>query len=62
LRRFARIALSELVPDESTVRKLKRRVGQQTVNEIVRALIESAVREKRFRARLSMPAARSRRR
>jgi len=51
LRRFARIALSELVPDESTVRKLTRRVGQETVNEIVRTLIESAVREKRFRAR-----------
>jgi len=51
LRRFCRIALSELVPDESTVRKLTRRVGPETVNEIVRALIESAVREKRFRAR-----------
>ncbi len=51
LRRFCRIALSELVPDESTVRKLTKRVGEQTVNEIIRALIESAVREQRFRAR-----------
>jgi len=51
LRRFSRVALSDLVPDESTVRKLTRRVGAETVNEIVRALIESAVREKRFRAR-----------
>jgi len=51
LRRFCRIALSELVPDESTVRKLTRRIGQETVNEIIRVLIASAVREKRFRAR-----------
>ena len=51
LRRFCRIALSEVVPDESTVRKLTRRVGEETVNEIIRALIESAVREQRFRAR-----------
>lgn len=51
LRRFCRIALSEVVCDESTVRKLTKRVGEQTVNEIIRALIESAVREKRFRAR-----------
>jgi hypothetical protein len=51
LRRFCRIALSEVVCDESTVRKLTRRVGEETVNEIIRALIESAVREKRFKAR-----------
>ncbi len=51
LRRFCRIALSELVPDESTVRKLTRRIGQDTVNEIIRVLIASAVREQRFRAR-----------
>ncbi|MCA1699115.1 MAG: transposase, partial [Actinobacteria bacterium] len=51
LRRFCRIALSELVPDESTVRKLTRRVGEKTVDEIIRVMIASAVREKRFRAR-----------
>jgi len=51
LRRFCRIALSEVVCDESTVRKLTRRVGQETVNEIIRVLIASAVREQRFRAR-----------
>jgi len=50
LRRFCRISLSELVPDESTVRKLTKRVGEQTVNEIIRTLIASAVREQRFRA------------
>ena len=49
LRRFCRIALSELVPDESTVRKPTKRLGEQTVNEIIRTLIEPAVREKRFR-------------
>jgi transposase, IS5 family len=51
LRRFCRIALSERVPDESTVRKLTRRIGPDTVNELTRALIVKATREKRFRVR-----------
>jgi IS5 family transposase len=51
LRRFCRIALSERVPDESTVRKLTRRIGAETVSELTRALITKATREKRFRAR-----------
>ena len=51
LRRFCRIALSERVPDESTVRKLTRRIGAETVNDMTRELIEAAVRERRFRAR-----------
>ena len=51
LRRFCRIALSERVPDESTVRKLTRRLGPETVSELTRALIVNATREKRFRAR-----------
>jgi len=51
LRRFCRISLSERVPDESTVRKLTRRVGSETVNELTRALIVKATREKRFRVR-----------
>ena len=51
LRRFCRIALSERVPDESTVRKLTRRIGAETVNELTRTLIAAAVRERRFRAR-----------
>jgi IS5 family transposase len=51
LRRFCRIALSERLPDESTVRKLTRRVGPETVNELTRVLIAKATREKRFRAR-----------
>ncbi|MCA1678650.1 MAG: transposase [Actinobacteria bacterium] len=51
LRRFCRIALSERVPDESTVRKLTRRIGAETVDEVTRALISKATREQRFRAR-----------
>ena len=51
LRRFCRIALSERVPDESTVRKLTRRIGPETVNDVTRELIQAATREKRFRAR-----------
>ena len=51
LRRFCRISLSERVPDESTVRKLTRRMGAETVNELTRALIVAATRSKRFRPR-----------
>ena len=51
LRRFCRISLSERVPDESTVRKLTRRIGPETVAELTRALICTATREKRFRPR-----------
>jgi len=51
LRRFCRISLTERVPDESTVRKLTRRIGAETVSELTRALIVQATREKRFRPR-----------
>jgi IS5 family transposase len=51
LRRFCRIGMSERVPDESTVRKLTRRLGAEVVHEITRALISKARREKRFRPR-----------
>ena len=51
LRRFCRISLSERVPDESTVRKLTRRIGAETVAELTRAMIVKATREKRFRPR-----------
>jgi transposase, IS5 family len=51
LRRFCLIALCERVPDESTVRKLTRRIGSETVNELTRVLISKATREKRFRVR-----------
>ena len=39
------------MPDESTVRKLTRRIGPETVAELTRALIVKATREKRFRPR-----------
>ena len=51
LRRFCRISLGERVPDESTVRKLTRRIGAETVSKMTRALIVKATREKRFRPR-----------
>ena len=51
LRRFCRIALDVRVPDESTVRKLTRRLGGEVVAAITRALIAKATRETRFRAR-----------
>jgi transposase, IS5 family len=51
LRRFCRIALDARVPDESTVRKLTRRLGPEVVAELSRALIAKATREKHFRAR-----------
>jgi IS5 family transposase len=51
LRRFCLIALGERVPDESTVRKLTRRLGAEVVNEITRVVVEKARREKRFRPR-----------
>src|SRR5206468_3835488 len=51
LRRFCRISLAERVPDESTVRKLTRRIGSETVSELTRALIAKATRDRRFRPR-----------
>jgi transposase, IS5 family len=51
LRRFCRISLSERVPEESTVRKLTRRFGAETVSGLTRALIAKATRERRFRPR-----------
>ena len=52
LRRFCLIALTERVPDESTVRKLVRRLGPEVIEEITRAVIAGAMRgERRFVAR-----------
>jgi transposase, IS5 family len=51
LRRFCLISLSERVPDESTIRKLCRRLGGEVVDEITRVVIEVAQRERRFVAR-----------
>jgi IS5 family transposase len=51
LRRFCLLALIERVPEESTVRKLVRRLGPETVNELTRLVIGKAQRETRFAAR-----------
>lgn len=51
LRRFCLIPLHGRVPDESTVRKLTRRLGPETVAQLTRAVIAKAVRERRFRPR-----------
>ena len=51
LRRFCLIGIDQRVPDESTVRKLARRLGVGVVQEITRMVIEKAQRETRFRAR-----------
>jgi transposase, IS5 family len=51
LRRFCLIPLHGRVPDESTIRKLTRRLGAESVAELTRSLIRKATRERRFRAR-----------
>lgn len=52
LRRFCRIALCERVPDESTVRKLVRRLGPDVIEDITRAVIARATSgQRRFVAR-----------
>jgi IS5 family transposase len=51
LRRFCLIGIDQRVPDESTVRKLARRLGPEVVAEITRMVIEKAQRETRFTVR-----------
>jgi transposase, IS5 family len=51
LRRFWLISLTERVSDESTLRKLVRRLGPDVVAELTRLVIAKAVREQRFRGR-----------
>ena len=51
LRRFCLIPVHVRVPDESTIRKLTRRLGAETLSALTRGLIAKAVRERRFRAR-----------
>jgi hypothetical protein len=51
LRRFCLIAIDQQLPDDSTVRKLVRRLGPGVVEEIPRVVIAKATRETRFRAR-----------
>jgi IS5 family transposase len=54
LRRFCRIALTERVPDESTIRKLVRRLGPDVIEQIVLAVVAMATSgpaERRFNVR-----------
>jgi IS5 family transposase len=51
LRRFCLIGIDQRVPEESTVRKLARRLGPEVVAEITRMVIEKAQRETRFTVR-----------
>jgi IS5 family transposase len=51
LRRFCGLSLTASVPHESTVRKLVGRLGPEVVDDITRALITKAQRERRFTAR-----------
>ena len=51
LRRFCLIGIDQSPPDESTIRKLTRRLGPETVAGLTRALIAKATRETRFRCR-----------
>lgn len=51
LRRFCGISIDQKVPDESTLRKMTRRLGADTVAQISCNLIAKAERETRFRAR-----------
>jgi transposase, IS5 family len=49
LRRFCLISLSAPVPDESTVRKLTRRPRPELVDQLIRGVVEMAIRERRIR-------------
>ena len=51
LRRFVGLSLAAVVPHESTIRKLARRLGPDVIDEITRLLIGTAVRERRFAPR-----------
>jgi Transposase domain (DUF772) len=51
LRRFCLLPPTQRVPEESTVRKLVRRLGPEVIAELTRAVIGKARRETRFAAR-----------
>jgi len=51
LRRFCGIPLHDGGPDESTVRKMTRRLGPQVVDELIRSVIKKATTERRLRLR-----------
>src|SRR5437870_745414 len=51
LRRFCRLSIMDEVPDESTVRKLTRRLGPELVDDLIREVVKLAVTERGFRVR-----------
>jgi IS5 family transposase len=51
LRRFCMIGLGDLMPDESTLRKLVIRLGADTVEQVVSEVIERSAEQTKFRAR-----------
>jgi IS5 family transposase len=51
LRRFCRISILAEVPDESTIRKLTRRLGPELVADLTREVVKLAVRERGFKVR-----------
>ena len=51
LRRFCRIPLGAAVPDESTVRKLTRRLGPDVADDLVRNVVKKAISDKVVRPR-----------
>ena len=51
LRRFCRISILDEMPDESTVRKLTRRLGPELVDDLTREVVKLAVKERGFRVR-----------
>jgi transposase, IS5 family len=51
LRLFCGIAIDAAVPDESTIRKLTRRLGPELVNDLIREVIKLTVQKRGFRIR-----------
>jgi len=51
LRRFCRISITDALPDESTIRKLTRRLGPELVDDLTREVIKLAVKERGFKVR-----------
>jgi IS5 family transposase len=51
LRRFCRISIMDEIPDESTVRKLTRRLGPELVDDLTREVVKLAVKERGFKVR-----------
>jgi IS5 family transposase len=51
LRRFCRISIMDEIPDESTVRKLTRRLGPELVEDLTREVVKLALKERGFKVR-----------